>query len=137
MSSCGMEVLQAYLHFEALRSHECPSLLMIDLYQKGVFNMAGVCAVTFNDFSRQRKCRLLKIVDISHSLVIAFFVGIEIHGMPEPLTGEVNAEEIWDSVCKEIITSGLNARKCDPDSHDRQHYRTFFINHFSVHLSLI
>ncbi|TNN01119.1 hypothetical protein fugu_010501 [Takifugu bimaculatus] len=75
MSSCGMEVLQAYLHFEALRSHECPSLLMIDLYQKGIFNMAG----------------------------------IEIHGMPEPLTGEVNAEEIWDSVCKEIITSGLNA----------------------------
>lgn len=41
MSSCGMEVLQAYLHFEALRSDQCP-LLVIDLYQKGVFNMAGV-----------------------------------------------------------------------------------------------
>lgn len=42
MSSCGMEVLQAYLHFEALQSHECPSLLIIDLYQKGILNMAGV-----------------------------------------------------------------------------------------------
>lgn len=57
--------------------------------------------------------------------------------MPEPLTGDVNAEEIWDSVCKEIITSGLNARKCDPDTRDRQRYRTFFMNHFSVRLSLI
>lgn len=42
MSSCGMEVLQAYLHFEALQSHECPSLLITDLYQKGILNMAGV-----------------------------------------------------------------------------------------------
>lgn len=42
MSSCSMEVLQAYLHFEALRSHECPSLLITDLYQKGILNMAGV-----------------------------------------------------------------------------------------------
>lgn len=38
--------------------------------------------------------------------------------MPEPFTGEVNAEEIWDSVCTEIITSGLNARECDLESND-------------------
>lgn len=42
MFSCSMEVLQAYLHFEALQSHECPSLLITDLYQKGILNMAGV-----------------------------------------------------------------------------------------------
>lgn len=51
MSSSGMEVLQAYLHFEALRSHECPSLLMIDLYQKGIFNMAGVHFCLFNNLT--------------------------------------------------------------------------------------
>lgn len=38
---CGMEVLQAYLHFEALTSHDCLSLVMMDLYQKGIFSMAG------------------------------------------------------------------------------------------------
>lgn len=70
-------------------------------------------------------------------MVIAFFVGIDIHGMPECLTGDGNAEEIWDLVCKEIITIGLNAGKGDLDSQDQHHYRTFFINHFSVHVSLI
>lgn len=40
-SPCGMEVLQAYIHFEALTSHDCPSEVMMDLYQKGIFNMAG------------------------------------------------------------------------------------------------
>ncbi|XP_045930909.1 uncharacterized protein LOC123986603 isoform X1 [Micropterus dolomieu] len=75
-SPCGMEVLQAYIHFEALTSHDCPSEVMMDLYQKGIFNMAG----------------------------------IEIKGLPESFTGEVNAEEFWDSVCMEIITSSLVAR---------------------------
>lgn len=70
MSSCGMEVLQAYLHFEALQSHECPSLFMIDLYQKGIFNMAGVHSCVCGDILMISKCRLLKVVDISHSLVI-------------------------------------------------------------------
>lgn len=42
--------------------------------------------------------------------------------MPEPFTGEVNAEEIWDSVCTEIITSGLNARECDLESNDEQSF---------------
>ncbi|XP_060903078.1 uncharacterized protein LOC132980771 [Labrus mixtus] len=41
-SSCGLEVLQAYLHFEALTSHTCQSEVMMDLYRKGVFNMAGI-----------------------------------------------------------------------------------------------
>ncbi|XP_044058674.1 uncharacterized protein LOC122879066 [Siniperca chuatsi] len=41
-SPSGMEVLQAYLHFEALTSHDCLSVVMLDLYQKGVFNMAGI-----------------------------------------------------------------------------------------------
>lgn len=36
-----MEVLQAYLHFEALTNHGCPSLVMMDLYKKGIFEMAG------------------------------------------------------------------------------------------------
>lgn len=129
MSSCGMEVLQAYLHFEALRSQECPSLLMIDLYQKGIFNMAGVhCYI--NHFCLQHKYTHLKFVDIFHNLVVnlvLFFVGIEIQGMPEPLIGEVNAEEIWDSVCTEIIISGLNARKFDLVSHDQQSYTTLVI----------
>lgn len=40
-SPCAMEVLQAYLHFEALTSHPCQSAVMMDLYQKEVFNMAG------------------------------------------------------------------------------------------------
>lgn len=40
--------------------------------------------------------------------------------MPEPFTGEVNAEEIWDSVCMEIIRSGLNTRKCDLESNNQQ-----------------
>nr|XP_046245767.1 uncharacterized protein LOC124059629 isoform X2 [Scatophagus argus]XP_046245768.1 uncharacterized protein LOC124059629 isoform X2 [Scatophagus argus]XP_046245769.1 uncharacterized protein LOC124059629 isoform X2 [Scatophagus argus] len=75
-SPCGMEVLQAYLHFEALTNHDRPSVIMMDLYQKGIFNMAG----------------------------------IEIQGLPESFTGEVNAEEVWGSVCMEIITSSLVAR---------------------------
>ncbi|XP_078102004.1 uncharacterized protein LOC144515229 isoform X2 [Sander vitreus] len=74
-SPCGVEVLQAYLHFEALTSHDCQSGVMMDLYRKGVFNMAG----------------------------------IEIQGLPESLTGEVNAEEFWDSACMEIIASSLLA----------------------------
>uniref|UniRef100_A0A8C4DY82 C2H2-type domain-containing protein n=1 Tax=Dicentrarchus labrax TaxID=13489 RepID=A0A8C4DY82_DICLA len=41
-SPSGIEVLQAYLHFEALTSHNCPSGVMMDLYRKGVFNMAGI-----------------------------------------------------------------------------------------------
>ncbi|XP_074496307.1 uncharacterized protein LOC141770552 isoform X2 [Sebastes fasciatus] len=41
-SPCAMEVLQAYLHFEALTSHPCQSAVMMDLYQKEVFNMAGI-----------------------------------------------------------------------------------------------
>ncbi|XP_059186901.1 uncharacterized protein LOC131969739 isoform X2 [Centropristis striata] len=69
----SMEVLQAYVHFEALTSHDCQSGVMMDLYQKGLFNMAG----------------------------------IEIQGLPEIFTGEVNAEEFWDSACMEIIASSL------------------------------
>lgn len=57
----------------------------------------------------------------------SFLVGIEIQGMPEPFSGEVNAEEIWDSVCMEIITSGLNARKCDQESSDHQSYSKLII----------
>lgn len=129
MSSCGMEVLQAYLHFEALQSHECPSLLITDLYQKGILNMAGVHLCVRGDMFTvlylQQK-RLLNLVDIFHNLVVNsvfcwgcfFLIGIEIQSMPEPFTGEVNAEEIWDSVCTEIITSGLNARECDLESND-------------------
>ncbi|XP_070826810.1 uncharacterized protein [Chaetodon trifascialis] len=73
---CGMEVLQAYLHFEALTRHESLSLVMMDLYEKGIFNMAG----------------------------------IEIKGLPESFAGEVSAEEVWDSVCVEIIRSSLGTQ---------------------------
>lgn len=41
-SPCDMEVLQAYLHFEALTSHDSPSLFIMDLYRKGIFGMAGI-----------------------------------------------------------------------------------------------
>ncbi|XP_078023052.1 uncharacterized protein LOC117260069 isoform X2 [Epinephelus lanceolatus] len=76
-SPCAIEVLQAYLHFEALTSHNCLSVVMMDLYQKGVFNMAG----------------------------------FEITGLSESSIGEVNAEELWDSVCMGIIRSSLVARR--------------------------
>lgn len=56
MSSCGMEVLQAYLHFEALQSLECPSLLITDLYQKGILNMAGVYLCMRGDMSTISHC---------------------------------------------------------------------------------
>ncbi|XP_042342939.1 uncharacterized protein LOC121943484 [Plectropomus leopardus] len=75
-SPLAMEVLQGYLHFEALTNHDCLSVVMMDLYQKGVFNMAG----------------------------------FEITGLSESCTGEINAEEVWDSVCMEIIRSSLVAR---------------------------
>lgn len=61
MSSCIMEVLQAYLHFEALQSHECPSLLITDLYQKGILNMAGV-----------HLCMRGDMLTISHSRTVDF-----------------------------------------------------------------
>lgn len=54
--------------------------------------------------------------------------------MPEPFTGEVNAEEIWDSVCMEIITSGLNARKCDLESNDQQSYSKLMITFLFIFL---
>lgn len=57
MSSCGMEVLQAYLHFEALQSHECPSLLITDLSQKGIFNMAGLHSCIRGDTLTISSCR--------------------------------------------------------------------------------
>lgn len=47
--------------------------------------------------------------------------------MPEAFNGEVNAEEIWDSVCMEIIISGLNARKCDLESNAQQSYNKLII----------
>lgn len=37
----AMEVLQAYIHFEALTSHDNQSEVMMELHQKGIFNMAG------------------------------------------------------------------------------------------------
>lgn len=40
-SPFGMEVVQAYLHFEALTSHDCLPAVMMNLYQKGFFTMAG------------------------------------------------------------------------------------------------
>ncbi|XP_041654455.1 uncharacterized protein LOC121517021 [Cheilinus undulatus] len=70
---CDMEVLQAYLHFEALTSHTCQSEVMMELHQKGVFSMAG----------------------------------LDIKGLPGSCTGEVNAEDFWDTACLEIITSSL------------------------------
>eukprot|EP00064_Thunnus_orientalis_P014416 superscaffoldBa00002495_g14460 len=41
-SPYSVDVLQAYLHFEALTSHSCPSSVMLDLYQKGVFSIDGM-----------------------------------------------------------------------------------------------
>ncbi|XP_053176913.1 uncharacterized protein LOC128360498 [Scomber japonicus] len=75
-SPCGNDVLQAYLHFEALTSHGCPSSVMIDLHQKGVFSIAG----------------------------------IEMKDLPESFNGDVNEGDFWDSVCMEVISSGLVAR---------------------------
>lgn len=46
-------------------------------------------------------------------LIHTFFVGIEIQGLPESFTGEMNAEDVRDSMCMEIITSSLIARKCN------------------------
>ncbi|XP_028429117.1 uncharacterized protein LOC114552482 isoform X2 [Perca flavescens] len=43
-SPCGIEVLQAYLHFEALTSYDYQPGVMMDLYRKGVFNMAASSA---------------------------------------------------------------------------------------------
>lgn len=50
--------------------------------------------------------------------------------MPEPFAGEVNAEEIWDSVCTEIITSGLNARECDLEMNNQRSLSTMMIIFF-------
>ncbi|KAM7398953.1 hypothetical protein PAMP_018254 [Pampus punctatissimus] len=38
----GADVLQAYLHFEALTSHDCQPSVMMDLYQKGIFSIEGI-----------------------------------------------------------------------------------------------
>lgn len=44
-------------------------------------------------------------------ILLFCFKGIEIQGLPESFTDELNAEEVWDSVRQEIITSSLTTGK--------------------------